>query len=335
MTYQEAIHIDRQAEGIIKATYAMLYDEHGNKLFALQRTDCEIEDENLITVKDFGGRGRKIIPVGKDTFVIKDIPEETQAVDFTWDMPVVHAVDGTSKFGGRVVPVQLIKEAIAIIKEKTDRPRYTYYKVIADYKKVPFGNWYKRDMASETVYAGYKYPKNLYNGEFSFGSGYINQKMVDKSLASVIRKLAKYFSNTGKGVTARSGFLNRMQKAYNSSQESALQILLDEYYDLMNQHKDEMPDVIYYNINTKIDASETRYDAKYERLLSKLNTTSIFYVKPVAFNWYPTTIDDVQIDAEGEDGTIQIPLTEAIRAAKKKLDNAKAILAMASATMII
>ena len=38
MTYQEALQQGATAEGTIKCTYAILYDEEGNKLFSIQRT---------------------------------------------------------------------------------------------------------------------------------------------------------------------------------------------------------------------------------------------------------------------------------------------------------
>ena len=37
MTYQQALNIGSEAVGIVKCTYAMLYDENGNKLFSFQR----------------------------------------------------------------------------------------------------------------------------------------------------------------------------------------------------------------------------------------------------------------------------------------------------------
>lgn len=330
MTYEEAVKIDSKSEGIIKGTYAMLYNTRGQKLFALQRVDCEIKDVSIFEdIKD----GRVIVPIKDNTYLIetlnRKISGDDSVIDFKWDMPVVKSAGGNSTWGGRLIPVYLLKEAIDLIKEKTNKPKYTWYKVIAAYKQVPFGDWYKRDPKTAIVYEGYTYPKNIYSGSQSWKGEYVNQEMADKSLAKVISTLAKYFRNSGRGQTPRSRFVNTMSKLYKADQESALQYLLDNHYALIMEHQDELPDVIYYNIVTQIDTSENRYSAEYEELLSKLNTTSIFYVKPIAFDWNPTTIDEVVV------GDIELPLTEAIEVSKAKLDKAKAILAMASATMII
>ncbi len=56
------------------------------------------------------------------------------------------------------------------------------------------------------------------------------------------------------------------------------------------------------------------------------------YVKKTAIRWVPATIDGVVIVDENGN---EIDLTAQIAAAKKRVDNAKAILAMATATIII
>lgn len=59
----------------------------------------------------------------------------------------------------------------------------------------------------------------------------------------------------------------------------------------------------------------------------------VYYVKKCAIEWIPTNADNQKVEII-KDGKIT-QLNADIQAAKKKLDNAKAILAMASATMII
>ena len=61
---------------------------------------------------------------------------------------------------------------------------------------------------------------------------------------------------------------------------------------------------------------------KYQEIIDILNTNGIFYVRPVAIDWIPTDIQNVQIAKD---------LTEA----KRKLDAAKALLVTAGAATIL
>lgn len=58
-----------------------------------------------------------------------------------------------------------------------------------------------------------------------------------------------------------------------------------------------------------------------------------FYVQEALIDWVPVNADKIKAEVY-KDGRV-VELNTAIQAAKKKLDNAKAILAMASVTMII
>lgn len=61
---------------------------------------------------------------------------------------------------------------------------------------------------------------------------------------------------------------------------------------------------------------------KYAELIERIDTNSVFYVKPVAIDWIPTNI-------------INVGLEKDLAEAKRKLDAAKAILATAGAATIL
>ena len=364
MTYQEVVHIDNKAEGIIKATYAILYDGLGRKLFALQRRDCEIpfEDllggmkptiENLKEIKDF------ILPVSKGTYSIVDLSKidnfkdskprgkigaSENVIDFAWDMPVVKATGGKGGVLGSI-PVHLIGEAIELIKKKTDKPKYTYYQIKASYEKISFGNWFSpQRVIEDVVYESYEYPREIYRGglmsrsDFKTVSKFADSNFAKKSLAYVIaflyEKTGHKSGKGGNGFTSSVG--EALKKAFEVNQEEAIRLLVDKYPQYLEKYKDELPKEICYNISTRVDMDEGRYSPEYEELLSKLNTNGIFYVKPGAFDWKATTINNLTVDVQGANGkTVQLPILDAITAAEEKVNKAKAILAIAGSTIII
>lgn len=75
---------------------------------------------------------------------------------------------------------------------------------------------------------------------------------------------------------------------------------------------------------------------KYDALIESLNTDGILYVKPGDFDWIAADIKNATTTTTTEDGkTIEINLNDAIEAARKRMETAKAILATAATLTII
>lgn len=76
----------------------------------------------------------------------------------------------------------------------------------------------------------------------------------------------------------------------------------------------------YFRYEVTVDPASVL--PKYKELIDIINSNGIFYVRPVALDWIPTDIANMQI-------------TKDLAAAKRKLDAAKAILATAGAATIL
>lgn len=337
MTYEQIRNIDPKAEGKIKATYAMLYNKEGKKLFALQREDCSYL-ESLVVGKGIEDMSLILPSAGKNTYFVLDTKDalaaqrgetiltdfgaynkstliETQkgekisasehVIDFRWDMPVVKAT-GVS---GKRIPVRLIKEAVELIRKKTDRPKYTWYKVLVSCKKVKWGDWFHpQDVINAAIYEGYEYPNDNVLAQSTIGKHSIS------SLLSLI------------------DYPGRLLSILKNDEADALRYLATGGY-ITNENK-IFPEV-YYDIQTPvISMDETRYSSEYEELLSKLDTNSIFYVNPNAFDWNATTVNNATVEREENGKVISVNLDDAINEAKEKYDKAKAILAVAGSTII-
>ena len=78
--------------------------------------------------------------------------------------------------------------------------------------------------------------------------------------------------------------------------------------------------------------SEYVVTPKYQKLLEVLLKRETVYIRPAAFDWIPTDgTNAVIVDADGK----EIKLTDALAAAEKKVARAKALLAMAGASIIL
>lgn len=79
---------------------------------------------------------------------------------------------------------------------------------------------------------------------------------------------------------------------------------------------------------------ETEYivSPKYQQLLDTISRREMIYVKPAAFDWKP--INGYNATVKGADGK-EIKLSDALAAAEKKVARAKALLAMAGASIIL
>lgn len=138
MDYREALHIGSKAEGVIKCTFARLYDRPVSKqaqnlayLFSLQRKDAA---EVVTYGPDANGDGIPdyITKTGrKEQRDVIEFDSRFQDVDGTiyYDFPVVVA-DGLSD--GVVVPAHLTPEAVEILRyamSKMKTRKWTVYRV--------------------------------------------------------------------------------------------------------------------------------------------------------------------------------------------------------------
>ena len=115
-------------------------------------------------------------------------------------------------------------------------------------------------------------------------------------------------------------------------------ILFDLPLVIASEHSDDrlVPVRLDYNaiayIKRTLASAKKRPDGSYNprwlKLSQSLNDTATFYVKPAAFDWQPIDISHLK-------GNADIPVQDRLIKAEKKYKQAKAILAMASATMII
>lgn len=75
---------------------------------------------------------------------------------------------------------------------------------------------------------------------------------------------------------------------------------------------------------------------RYEQLISILQSRDTVYIKPDAFDWEATNINNATITQKDENGNeIQVNLNDQLEAARKRMETAKAILATAATLTII
>lgn len=124
MTYRESLKIGSSAEGIIKCTYARLYDKNGNNLFSLQRKKA----------------GRYVYYPGNDTSAAPKILEDKSRSGvwfehadedgyIAFDLPMVTITEISDD---RLVPAVFTPEAIEVIRtamEKVRAYKFTVYRV--------------------------------------------------------------------------------------------------------------------------------------------------------------------------------------------------------------
>jgi hypothetical protein len=82
--------------------------------------------------------------------------------------------------------------------------------------------------------------------------------------------------------------------------------------------------------------AEKVINPRYEQLISILQSGDMVYIKPDAFDWEATDLNNATIAQKDENGNeIQVNLNDAIEAARKRMETAKAILATAATLTII
>ena len=157
MDYREALHIGSKAEGVIKCTFARLYDRPVSKeeqnfryLFSLQRKDAA---EVVTYGPDANGDGIPdyITKTGrKEQHDVIEFDPRFQDKDGTiyYDFPVVVA-DGLAD--GVVVPAHLTPEAIEILKyaiSKMKVRKWTVYRVWEN-----TSNYLEKEKAMQSTYS--------------------------------------------------------------------------------------------------------------------------------------------------------------------------------------
>ena len=100
----------------------------------------------------------------------------------------------------------------------------------------------------------------------------------------------------------------------------------------ISQYDKRMVAVRLTDVARDIIASKIRNKKGYEELRKALQYGETVYVKECAIDWIPTDVQNVTItDPDGN----EIKLTDALEAARKRLERAKAILAAATTVSII
>ena len=128
MWYKQALKIGK-SEGIIQCTYAILYDEKGDPLFALQRK--KFEDEIPVNNSDYGDYAGEdvLIPylgAGAEGVVLwntgSNFTGRTETGYIVFDMPLVEATQYSSE---KYVPVKLLYDAkVYLLRTITSSKQY-------------------------------------------------------------------------------------------------------------------------------------------------------------------------------------------------------------------
>lgn len=113
MRYKQALSIGK-SEGTIQCTYAIIYDEELQPLFALQRSNNVDKFANVdynagirdLAMIPYTGDGREGIVMWKTTDLFG---EKVQTGEIVFDLPVVLATE--EKYWGRYVEVEMLYEA--------------------------------------------------------------------------------------------------------------------------------------------------------------------------------------------------------------------------------
>ena len=113
MKWREAHMIGRQAEGIIRCTYARIYDKSGHTLFSLQRVDAE--EKPIYTGNRRTGDVYMVGWDKADNAVFQwreDIAGQTDIADINYDLPLVVT---SALSDNKIVPAAFTDKAREII----------------------------------------------------------------------------------------------------------------------------------------------------------------------------------------------------------------------------
>lgn len=120
--------------------------------------------------------------------------------------------------------------------------------------------------------------------------------------------------------------------------------LVAESYGAMNE---KVKEYVTYDKTTKWQAIDGYYlditqeiSPRWKRLIEKINSNSTYYIRPAAFRWFPVNTNNLEHKKENwedidDETKARIMNYDSVQKAKKKLDNAKALLAAAGVATII
>lgn len=354
MTLQEALTIGSKAEGSIKATYVILYNEKGERLFSLQNTNAQYNISDLIEEngKVLAGDIAIIHTADPKTLLFRDVKltakkgigdvEDVNELDMTpYRLPVVKAsVYNLNR--SRMNPVTLTPEAREIILEKI-MPKTQYYRLEVEYDVFKNGILSKTpdEHRTEVLYEGYVpfVQTNWYDGAGhksvkGWNNLYKKYKKQDHFMRSIAYVLGRYLyvkrkynANTSNGLWYSTEWVKLME---NGGIEAYLKMIQDEKaYKWLIKYQKKYPE-IYVNVTLK-PYVETKVAAPYAKLAEIIKDNGTLYAKPVAFDW--SAIDLKNATVESEDGT-EINLDDAIQAAQEELQQAKNMLYLAGASSL-
>ena len=349
MTYDKAFEIGSVIEGTVSKTYAEIFTEDGTKLFSIQRGDTTISKEVQplsIELDRLGGIGRNVAiafenPLGVPVKIDIDIPMVTTS----YKLKKNHASRNLSikpKQGDfeTHVAVQLTKEGREVIIDAC--------KNVGVYKYILWKTWkyktvvYKIYLQGDVVKLGHFFTTNFGgNGLFMMQNPEIVQGFNDLVIKDFGQKVQFNSKQDESGVlktitVGRPGmegsFYYMCKQEPNTDKESDR---LQDSYDPFDVD-DMNGSTAWRNKNhinyTYYQTYEMVLKPHYVKLLEVLETLGTVYVRKDAFNWQPTNTNASTVT---NDEGVEIRLDDALEYAKKKVENAKAILAMAATTIII
>lgn len=262
MKYKEAMCMASSVDGIIKCTWAKVYDAEGNDVFTLVNNRFSKET---------------VIPVGEDYYHDRDGMQQ----DVHYD--VQESGSGTQISMDLAWTTEKIFEAVVNCTEFVD---------------------------------GYRVPVTLYADNVG--------KAMKHSLINVIASINRE--------RVRQYMWNRDDDAlYRKSSYIGMEDQSDEYFEsyVKNtaQEIQRLGEVLWDAVANGVPFNKTRlkrYEALYTRRMQQIEDVysgKIFYVKVKCFEWFPTSATP--------------PSKDEVTRAKRALDNAKLILAAATATAVI
>lgn len=142
MEYREALHIGSKADGVIKCTYATIYDAQGNKLFSLQNVNAQYYIEQK--EEDDYGRDITITQLAPDVYFANN-PGFQGTI--TMKIPLVQ-VDTISD-NNRFIPAKLTAEAKELIINACRNVKIERYIIKA---LVPTQNGEEKQIVIQTTY---------------------------------------------------------------------------------------------------------------------------------------------------------------------------------------
>ena len=260
MKYREAFAIGSVCDGVIKCTFATIYDEKGRGMFSLQRSDAIMNigykggySDNSSWDDVFMTEVSPGLYFGDNTFTLRHYGDADIDGAITFDLPLV-IINQISN--DRLVPAMLTDQAVDIIVKACQRMKAN--KIIV---------WRVWDTTGNGHQAGFR------------------QKAWEQYLSVDLKALNRQVNGN-----------------YHYETTSELVIL-----------------------------------PKYQRLMDILEKREKVYIKPDAFEWNPTDCANATIittdPTTGEQVTVK--LTDRIAEAKKKVQQAKAILATAATTIFL